>query len=96
MKLGVIGSRSFNDFVLMQNSLALFPATEIVSKGAVGADMLATHYATENNINNLIIDDNKDFLAYCHHIVAFWDGKTKGTGRTIDKIRKEKIRKSVV
>ena len=69
---------------------------EVVSGGARGADYLAKKYAINHNVpykefpaewdlygkgagfirNKLIVD-------YCDMVIAFWDGKSKGTKDTI-------------
>lgn len=72
----------------------------IVSGGAKGVDELAIQYANKYNIKstiykadwkthgksagyirNKIIWDNSDY------IIAFWDGKSKGTKHTVDKFK---------
>ena len=99
MIIGVIGTRTFNNYKLFSDSLKLFAATEIISRGMEGTDLLSQQYATENQINIKILKDKielSSFVEYCHHVVAFWDGKSKGTGRTIDKIREAKIPLTII
>lgn len=54
MILAVVGSRTFYDYKLLDETLTRFhqvnPITEIVSGGARGADSLAERWANENNI----------------------------------------------
>lgn len=51
MKLAIIGSRSFNDYELLKQSLSKYENIElIISGGAQGADSLGAKYANENNI----------------------------------------------
>lgn len=52
MKVAIIGSRSFNDYDLLQQVMSEFPTQIdcIISGGAHGADALAERYAIENNI----------------------------------------------
>lgn len=54
MKLGVIGSRGFDDYDLMKSYLdrihAVEPITQIVSGGASGADSLGAKWSDENSI----------------------------------------------
>jgi hypothetical protein len=54
MILAVVGSRTFSDYKLLDETLTRFhqvnPITEIVSGGARGADSLAERWANENNI----------------------------------------------
>jgi hypothetical protein len=95
--LGVIGSRTFFDYALLKSVLDKLIITEIVSGGAIGADSLAARYAHENDItlveylpdrakygrkapfvrNKLIVNDSQV-------IIAFWDGKSKGTKHSLD------------
>lgn len=53
-KLGVVGSRNFDDYTLVKESLepllGLFPITTIVSGGARGADRLGEKFAKEYNL----------------------------------------------
>ena len=95
MRLAIIGSRTCPP-VDIAPYLPFVPDT-IVSGGAKGADTYAREYAMNNNIplieflpdyqkygrkaplmRNLQIVDNCDFL------LAFWDGKSRGTKFTID------------
>ena len=72
------------------------PITLIISGGAHGADKLAEKWAAENKIETLIfLPDwkkygksagfirNKDIIQACDAVVAFWDGKSKGTKHMI-------------
>ena len=99
MKLAIIGSRTFQDEVLFKKSLVSFKdITEIVSGGAKGADTWAEVYAKENNIPFTLfkpdwkrygrgagIIRNTEIINYADEVIAFWDGKSKGTKDSIDK-----------
>lgn len=54
MNIGIVGSRTFNDYHLLQNivsdHLEVSAISGIVSGGAKGADALAERFAAENNI----------------------------------------------
>lgn len=54
MILAIVGSRTFSDYKLLDETLTRFnqdnPITEIVSGGARGADSLAEKWANTNNI----------------------------------------------
>jgi hypothetical protein len=107
MKAAVIGSRSFDDYQFMKDSLSKIEITKIVSGGASGADTLAEQYAKENNISIIIFLPNwKAFgkaagfvrnlriITEADIIIAFWDGSSKGTKNSIDtanKLNKEVI-----
>lgn len=90
MKLAIIGSRSLKDIDL-QNYID-FQVDEIVSGGALGIDKQAEKYAQENNIpTKVFMPDyrryrkgaplirNIQIIEYADKIIAFWDGKSKGT-----------------
>ena len=108
MKLAVVGSRTFNDYDLLKRSLEVIPnITEIVSGGAKGADSLAEKWAFEHAINITIFKPdwekeglaagfirNKLIVDHCDKVIAFWDGKSKGTAHSIslaEKAHKECI-----
>lgn len=101
MKIGVVGSRNFNDYIKLKTELDKYHATFIISGGAVGADTLAKKYADENNIPTVIyLPDwnkygksagairNKDIVNNSDMIVAFWDGISKGTAISINLAKK--------
>ncbi len=69
----------------------------IVSGGAKGADTLGERYAKEHNIDTKIFlaDWNKygksagfirnhDIIKNCDSVIAFWDGKSKGTAHSLN------------
>ena len=99
IKLGVVGSRGFNDYKLLKDTLDKYKDKTfvMVSGGAKGADQLGEKWAKENNIKTLIFRPdwdkfgkiagflrNKDIVDNSDVIVAFWDGLTKGTENTIN------------
>ena len=101
MKTAIIGSRSLT----VTNLEEYLPAdtTEIVSGGARGIDTCAREYATRHGIplteflpdyekygkaaplfrNDLIVE-------YSDMVIAFWDGKSRGTQYVIRKCRETK------
>lgn len=95
MKLGIIGSRTFNNYNLLKLAIQKYFITWdidlIVSGGANGADKLAEQYATEFNIKVLIhyadwskgrgagFTRNHEIWKDSDVVVAFWDGQSKGT-----------------
>jgi hypothetical protein len=107
MKVAVIGSRTFNDYELVKETLTKLDITLLVSGGAKGADSLGERYANENNITTLIFKPdwerhgrgagmirNTDIVKNSDIVVAFWDGSSKGT---LDSIRKvEKLNKGLM
>ena len=103
MKIGVVGSRTFDDYKLLTDTLeALVDNIEvIVSGGANGADKLAAKYAQNKNINLIEflpqwqlhgrsagIIRNRSIVQESDMILAFWDGLSKGTANTISRARK--------
>ena len=69
----------------------------LISGDAKGADQLAEEYAVLNNISieqnkpdytkygrGTPIVKNKQMVELCDTVIAFWDGKSKGTKSTID------------
>ena len=90
MKLAIIGSRSLTNIDLEQ--YICDDVEEIVSGGAVGVDSYAAEYAKKKGLKLTVflpeydrygraapIVRNKKIVDYSDKIVAFWDGKSKGT-----------------
>jgi len=107
MKVAVIGSRSFNDYELVKETLKHYAITLLVSGGAKGADSLGERYANENNIQTLIFKPdwekhgraagmirNTDIINNADTIIAFWDGESKGTKDSLTKA--EKLGKNII
>lgn len=99
MKVAVVGSRNFSDYNLLKSTLdEYYPKISlIVSGGAKGADSLSELYAKEEGIRTLIFKPdwqkfgraagmirNKDIVNNADMVVAFWDGKSRGTKDSID------------
>ena len=89
MKIAVIGSRSI---VVKDLGKYLSTAEEIVSGGAIGVDSCAAEYAKKNGVRLTVflpeyerygraapIVRNKQIVDYADEVIAFWDGKSKGT-----------------
>ena len=94
MKLAIIGSRGITSLDLTPY---MRHCTEVVSGGARGVDSVAARYAREHGLklteflpdydrygrgaplvrNRLIVD-------YADLVIAFWDGKSRGTKYVID------------
>ncbi len=105
IKLSVIGSRSFNDYDLLEkeiNSLH-FDIDLIISGGAKGADTLGEQYANKYGIKTMIFKPNwkkygmsagfkrnRDIIQKCDAVIAFWDGISKGTKNSLDTAKKLK------
>lgn len=97
MRIAVIGSRGIDESayeILCKNIPS--NCTEIVSGGADGIDSLAERYAHENHLKlTIFYPDYKTYgkkaplirniqiIEYAQSVVAFWDGKSKGTAHTV-------------
>jgi len=105
--LGVVGSRSFHDYEVLEYEIdKIFKGKRlaepnrrmcIVSGGARGADRLAKRYADEH-LGVHYIEYKPDWEAHgkragfmrnveivkdSHMVLAFWNGKSKGTKHTM-------------
>ena len=97
MKLAIIGSRGITE---LEGDIP--ECSTIISGGAKGVDQAAERYAQKNNIQmeihlpdyqrygrgathvrNKLIIDSADF------VLAFWDGKSKGTKSVIENCKKQ-------
>jgi hypothetical protein len=102
MKVAVIGSRSFNDYERLKDTLSKIDVSLLVSGGANGADKLGEQYANENNIpTKIFLPDwekhgkaagflrNTDIINEADLVVAFWDQQSNGTRDSIQKAEKQ-------
>ena len=97
MRIAVCGGRSFTDFDVFSHVLDAFKFDEIISGGAKGADSMAERYAIECGIeltvclaewdkfpgNSAAYERNKMMVDMADSVIAFWDGKSKGTRMTM-------------
>lgn len=99
MKLAIIGSRSINNIDIAPYIQE--KPTEIISGGARGVDTLASEYARRFNIKlteflpdyerygkGAPIRRNALIVEACDSLIAFWDGKSKGTLNSINQAKK--------
>lgn len=111
MKLAIVGSRTFTNYEILEETLSTLeePITEIISGGAPGADALAERWATKHNIPITVHKAdwakygraagpkrNKKIIEDCDACVAFWDGKSKGTKNSIELSKKAGKKTKVV
>jgi len=109
MKLAVTGSRNFKNYKVMKKVLMKYKIEEIVSGGAKGADTLAERFADEHKIKKVIFKPdyakygkkaplmrNRQIVDYVDRMIAFWDGKSRGTKYTIDYARKNRKKINVI
>ncbi|WP_294908465.1 hypothetical protein [uncultured Ruminococcus sp.] len=99
MKLAIIGSRSLT----ITNLEDYIPenTVEIISGGAKGIDSCAKKFALKHSLKyteflpkyNLYgkaapLRRNLEIISYADMVLAFWDGKSKGTKFVIDNCKK--------
>lgn len=81
---------------------------EIVEGGAKGADVIGREYAISRGIPYKTFEAdwdglgkragyvrNAEMATYSTHLIAFWDGKSRGTSHMIDLAKREGLRISV-
>lgn len=81
----------------------------IVSGGARGVDKMGERYATEHGINLIVMNAdwethgksagykrNQEMADVSTHLVAFWDGKSRGTKHMIDIAKRDGLKSHVV
>ena len=95
MKLLIIGSRNIDNIDIsphIPKGVSL-----IISGGASGVDTLAEQYADKHKISKLILypqyklykrgaplKRNEKMIEVADEVLAFWDGKSRGTKYSID------------
>ena len=102
MKVAIIGSRGLT--VKCINKYLPENTSEIVSGGARGIDACARRFALSQNIKlteflpdyekfgkYAPIERNKRIIEYCDCVLAFWDGKSKGTLFVINECKKKNV-----
>lgn len=101
IKLGIVGSRSFNDYELLKKHVDASNIAAIVSGGARGADTLAEQFAREHNLLMIVFKPdyaehgraapfirNSAIIEASDAVIAFWDGSSSGTLDSIKKAKK--------
>lgn len=103
MKVAIIGSRSFNNYALLNETLEPIKPqiTQVISGAAKGADSMGEQWASDNQIDTNIFPANwslygkragfvrnEDIIKNCDLCIAFWDGKSKGTAHSISLCKK--------
>ena len=99
MKIAIIGSRG----IIVDDLEKYIPdgCDEIVSGGAMGVDSCAARYAKSNGIKlteflpeytrygrGAPLKRNVRIIEYADEVIAFWDGKSKGTKYVIEQCKK--------
>lgn len=101
MKLIIAGGRDFEGLILMDRSIKWEKVTEVVCGEAKGADTLGKQLAINHKIpvKSFPADWGKNGKAagpirniemgdYADALIAFWDGKSKGTKHMIEYMKK--------
>lgn len=99
MRIAIIGSRGFNNYTLLQSTLEKYKdkITVVVSGGARGADTLGEQWAKENDKDtDIYLPDwdkhgkgagfirNTKIVKNSDGVIAFWDGKSRGTQHSFE------------
>lgn len=100
MRVAVVGSRNLS----VSDLGAYLPGdtTEIVSGGARGIDTCAKEYALANGLKlteflpeyerygrSAPLKRNLQIVNYADMVIAFWDGKSRGTKYVMDQCRQQ-------
>jgi predicted Rossmann fold nucleotide-binding protein DprA/Smf involved in DNA uptake len=102
MKIAIVGSRDYPNLQQVSQYVQTLPNyTVIVSGGARGVDRTAEQAARRCGLETDIYPAdwnrygksagyrrNAEIVAACDVVVAFWDGKSRGTSHTLDLARK--------
>lgn len=97
-RIAIVGSRDFPNLDQVREYIRTLPSdTVVVSGGARGVDRTAEGEATKLGLTVLSIRPdwdkygkragflrNEDIVRFAEKLVAFWDGKSKGTKHSID------------
>ena len=99
MKIAIVGSRTVTEIGL--DGVIPKECTEIVSGGARGVDREAAEWARKRGIpvveflphyerygRAAPIKRNEEIAKYADELIAFWDGKSRGTESTINFFKK--------
>ncbi|MES2733761.1 MAG: DUF2493 domain-containing protein [Bacteroidota bacterium] len=102
MITAVVGSRNFQDYSFLKEILEGYTITGIVSGGAQGADQLAKRYAEEKELPIEVFKPdyarfgkanpyarNEALVDASDQVVAFWDGKSRGTSHALKYAQKK-------
>jgi len=106
MKLAITGSRTFNDALLLADTVAKLRPSEIITSECSGCDNMAVKYAKAHGIPVAVIPPlfktdknikyhpryyhirNRQIVDLADHVLAFWNGSSRGTKSTMDYARK--------
>ena len=100
--IAIVGSRDYPDWTHVTRYVDKLPwATVVISGGARGVDTVAVRYAAQRSLMTEVYKAywnlhgkaagmirNQKIVDAADKVVAFWDGKSRGTADTIAKARK--------
>jgi predicted Rossmann fold nucleotide-binding protein DprA/Smf involved in DNA uptake len=99
-RIGIVGSRHFPQLDRVAEYVQSLPATaSLVTGSASGVDAVATRVARQRGLPVRVLgasfeeatdagsalERNQRLIAACQVLVAFWDGSSQGTRRTIER-----------
>ncbi len=112
MNVIIAGSRTFFDYPFLKQKCdnILHDRKCVIFSGcAVGADTLGERYATEKGFqirkfpadwvkygNSAGVIRNKKMADNAYHLIAFWDGQSKGTKNMIDVATEKELNVRVI
>ena len=100
MRVGIVGSRHFPELERVAEYVRSLPATaSLVTGSASGVDATATRAARERGLPVRVLgasfeeaadagsaaERNRRLVSSCDVLVAFWDGASQGTRRTVER-----------
>ena len=97
-RVAIVGSRGWRDLGAVKSLIASLPDDAVViSGGALGVDSAAELFALSRGLTTLVYTPdwekhsrkagymrNRTIVENADRVVAFWDGKSKGTQHTIN------------
>ncbi|MES2730594.1 MAG: hypothetical protein V4714_02560 [Bacteroidota bacterium] len=101
MITAILGSRNFNNYPLLSKVLSQYQISEVICGDAKGAEALGVWYAAENNLPRRMVEGNgfterqvqkirhETMIDQAEQIIAFWDGKSRGTAQALSYARKQ-------
>ena len=103
MKYAIVGSREYANETLVRKFIRLLPKDSIIiSGGATGPDSWAVDEAKKQGLKTIVFLAEWDkfgkragylrnitIVNECDKLIAFWDGKSKGTKHSIDLANKQ-------
>jgi hypothetical protein len=99
-RVGIVGSRHFPELERVADYVVSLPSTSsLVTGSASGVDAVATRAARERGLPVRVLgasfeeaadassasERNQRLVSSCDVLVAFWDGSSQGTRRTVER-----------